>query len=75
MTEPGRVLLALVSYASDRGKPAILKVSPQIVSLLCAGGLIERRADGYWITDLGRSAVHLQGSLAQHLPSIETSLA
>jgi hypothetical protein len=74
MTDPGKVLLSLINYASDRGKPAVLKVRPRAVSLLRAGGLIEERDDGYWITELGRDAACSPGTLDEFLPHIEKEL-
>ena len=49
-----QVLLELICYASDRGKPAVLEVRPEKIIELRKRGLIEKRADGYWITELGR---------------------
>jgi hypothetical protein len=74
MTDPGKVLLSLISYASERGKPAVLNVRPKTISLLCAAGLIEEREGGYWITELGRGAAYAPGTLDQFLPHIQTEL-
>jgi hypothetical protein len=54
MTDPRQVLLELICYASDMRKPALLKVRPESILELCTQGLIERRENGYWITELGR---------------------
>jgi hypothetical protein len=54
MTSASQVLLELICYASDRGKPAVLRVRPESISELCTRGLIEQREDGYWTTELGR---------------------
>ena len=54
MTGKRQVLLDLICYASARGKPAVLNVHPENIMELCMRGLIERREDGYWITEEGR---------------------
>jgi len=53
-TGPRQVLLELICYASDRGKPAILNLRQESIAELYTRGLIEEREDGYWITKLGR---------------------
>ena len=74
MTHPAEVLLALISYATDRGKPVVLRVRPQAISLLAAAGLIEEQQDGYWTTDLGRSAALSPAPFENHLSQVESAL-
>jgi hypothetical protein len=50
-----QVLLELICYASNRGKPAILNLRPEQIAELSTRGLIEEFDGGYWITELGRA--------------------
>ena len=54
MTSARQVLLELIRYASDQGKPALLNLRAERIAELRNRGLIELREDGYWITELGR---------------------
>ena len=75
MTEPRQVLLQLICYASDRGKPAVLEVRPEEISELCQRGFIEQREGGYWITDLGRGhCLRTDSSAQQPLDMVEKFL-
>ena len=69
MTGPRQMLLELICYASDRGKPAVLNVRPEKIMELCMRGLIEQREDGYWITELGRGQCPQQYIPGQDLRS------
>jgi hypothetical protein len=63
------VLLELICYASDRGKPAVLALRPEKIAALSIRGLIEQREDGYWITETGRAQCAYRSVPDQHLPS------
>ncbi len=75
MTDVGNVLLALICYASDQHKPAVLKVHPETVMLLRSRGLIEFQEDGYWITDLGRRVVSQGGPIEKDAHYLREALA
>ena len=68
MTERRQVLLDLICYASARGKPAVLNVRPESIMDLCMQGLIEKREDGYWITEHGRRQCPQQNAPEQDVP-------
>ena len=70
MTGTRQVLLELICYASDRGKPAVLNVRPESIMELCMCGLIYQREDGYWITELGRGQCFQRDSPEQDLRSL-----
>ena len=69
MTGMRQVLLELICYASDRGKPAILNVRPERITELSMRGLIEQCEDGYRITKLGREQCPRQEVPEQDLRS------
>jgi len=69
MTRPRQVLLELIRYASDRGKPVVLNVRPESIMELCMQGLIEKCEDGYWITEIGRGRCPQQIAPEQDLAS------
>jgi len=75
MTDVGQVLLTLVRYASDRRKPAVLRVHSETILLLRSKGLIELQEDGYWITTLGREVVSWGGPIEKDASYIPEALA
>jgi hypothetical protein len=64
-----QVLLELICYASNRGKPAILNLRPEYIEELSTRGLIEEHDDGYWITDLGRAQCPKESSPGREIHS------
>jgi hypothetical protein len=72
MTNPRQVLLDLICYASDRGKSATLNVRPERISELYMRGLIDKREDGYWITELGRAQCQKRDAAEQDIRSQAT---
>ena len=75
MTNAEQVLLTLICYASDRNKPAVLRVHPGTILLLRSGGLIELQEDGYWITPLGRQRASQGGPIEKDASCIPEALA
>ena len=65
MTDVEQVLLALIRYAGDRNKPAVLRVHPETILLLRSRGLIELQEDGYWITGLGKQVASQGGPIEE----------
>jgi hypothetical protein len=60
MTVTRQVLLELICYASNQGKPAVLRLRAEHIAELCTRELIEKHEDGYWITELGREQCNSQ---------------